>query len=334
MSANDPNRDHRQDPHRWHLSDDHVAVAADVQGQRQALRSLRALRDRPMPRERALRVLAVAVTVLLHVVLILGMMRAMHPRPWVFPAPLKQNNDVLMVRLISHRATRTKAPPALKVLPERERTAMSTPPPKKKPVTKRPPPADTAAPAGDQKAPPADQTALKIYGRDGQLHVSKSALEHLHGKEKAPAYVAHSLKGNSDVMTRQTSRVKYKATRFSKDWKPDNETIVGAAVRHVIEATSEKATVNLPGHTHLHCKTVLFVLPTGCGIPPDKAPPESDDSRLNMAPAALVKGVGPKQHISAKECARIRKAGQPLPESCKKSKEAAQRFHVDDGRGS
>lgn len=316
MNPYPPNVDRRPTPARADLHRDHADAMAVVRERRRALRTLQALRRRPAPRERVLRGLALGGTVVLHLLLVLAMIRAMHPRPWHYPPAQPHADDVLSVRLIG-RPRPAVPPPPPRVLPATERTTMSKAPPPRSPAAARPP-ADTADAAAAVSVAPA-AAPLRLYDRDGRLRVGPDALQHLDGEKKTPDYVQRQPQGNSDVMQRSSSQVKYKPTRFSEDWKPDNETIVGAAVRHVINATGRTAHMDLPGHAHLQCKTVLFVIPTGCGIPPAKAPAESDDSRLNMAPTPLVPGMGAKAHVSAAECERLAKAGQPLPEGCPRS---------------
>jgi hypothetical protein len=144
-------------------------------------------------------------------------------------------------------------------------------------------------------------------------------------------YIQLKPRGNTDVMDRNGSQVKYQATRFDQDWTPEGESSVDTALRHAVEKTTVKHTFNLPRGVRIECK-VMPLLPMalfGCGNgdPPPKAVADKAYKPLKLAPAKpLVAGIdAPASAASTAPavvldnsslCATAKVAGGPLPPEC------------------
>jgi len=278
--------------------------------------ALHAIGHRPPPRHHVRNVLAMAAAIVLHVLIVMLVRYEMQPRPLVGYAPPDDRDDVLEVRFIEP----AKPPPAVAAAPPPP--PVSEPPPKvRSPEATRPEPprpkkeAETAdAPTPEATPAPQAPAAPALFGPDGTVRMPTQGP----GSPTQADFVARKPAGDSQIMSHKTT-VTYKETRFEKDWAPSNENLLNAGLRHAVEATTVKKTIDLGHGTRVNCKTVFFVLPVGCGgEAPSKAAKKDGDVRLNMAPAnPPVKNL-PDQPPPPTEaqCIAAFRAEKPLPQGC------------------
>jgi len=139
-------------------------------------------------------------------------------------------------------------------------------------------------------------------------------------------------RGDTQIMSHDTNPVKYKATRFAKDWTPEGESSIDTALRHAVEKTTLSHTFHLPRGVRVECK-VMPLLPMalfGCGNPdpPAAALGEKVYERMKLAPSnPLVADLGAPVWASSTPapakpldnstlCATARVAGGPPPPGC------------------
>jgi hypothetical protein len=139
-------------------------------------------------------------------------------------------------------------------------------------------------------------------------------------------------RGDMQIMSHDTNPVKYKATRFAKDWTPEGESSIDTALRHAVEKTTLSHTFHLPRGVRVECK-VMPLLPMalfGCGNPdpPAAALGEKVYERMRLAPTnPLVADLGAPVWASSAPmpakpldnstlCATARVAGGPPPPGC------------------
>jgi hypothetical protein len=279
------------------------------------LAALHAIGRRQPPRDRVLRVLAMVVAIILHILLVMVVRYEMEPRPIVGYVPVRRD-DVLEVRFIEPArpapAVAAAPPPPAVEPPPRIRSPEATRPeprrPKAAPKEQHQPPVETATPAPETQAPPPT-----LFGTDGSIVMPKQG----QGTTQAD-FVARKPTDNSGIMSHKTT-VTYTQTRFEKDWAPRDENMLNKGLRRAIETTTVKKTIDLGHGVRIKCATVFFVLPVGCGgEDPSKAAKKDGDVRLNMAPANLpVKDLpGQPAPPTEAECIAAFRADKPLPQGC------------------
>ncbi|QWT20355.1 hypothetical protein KPL74_21760 [Bacillus sp. NP157] len=278
--------------------------------------ALRAIGRRPPPRNRVLVTLAIAVTLVLHILLVLLVQYEMQTRPMSGFARPDDKADVLEVRFIEPapppppRANVPPPPPVSEPPPKVRSPEATRPEPPRPPKPKEPAKTDTPA---ENAAPATPAPAPSLYGKDGSINMGTPSGQ---APPTQASFVSRKPTDDAGVMSHKTT-VTYKETRFEGDWVPPNETIVQSGVRKVIENTSLKKEVNIGGQ-RINCATVLFVLPVGCsGADPSKPPPKSADGRLNMAPSKPLAD-GPDVVPSPPEavCIAAFRADKPMPQGC------------------
>ncbi|TCV93976.1 hypothetical protein EC912_104172 [Luteibacter rhizovicinus] len=284
---------------------------------------LHGMRWRKPPRDPFRFGVAFALALIFHIVLIFVVRYEMQPQP-IVPAEVPvSDEDVLQVRLLDA----PRPPPAAQVVtppPTEPPPKVSSPEatrPAPKPVPHREAPAKDAMTATVEAPAPAPATSvapkLNIYGTDGSITLTPETK----GSQPKPDYVQPHPTGDSQIMEHKTA-VKYTETRFEKDWAPRDENVINKGLRKAMEKTTVKSTMNLPGGARLHCSTVFFVLPVGCGGDPPPPPSKKDgDVRLNMAPAnPLVKDLPDDPNAPPKQteaqCIAAFRADKPLPQGC------------------
>lgn len=264
-----------------------------------SLALLRRLHWRASPREPRRLWTGLAFTLLLH--LLLGALIVHELRPTPMPQVPATTASVLQVRLIERATPATPAAPP----------PPPAPPPRRRPVPRAvPPPAATPAPE------PTKQEAMTahIYDREGRVELPPAP-----ASSAPPAYVSGRLQGGDTRILKHDAGDKYRSkdTRFAPYFPPPGESSVDTAIRHVIEKTTKTGTVHLPKGVRVHCSTVLFILPVGCGGDPPAPPPPTDgDERLNMAPAPLARPQHPPKAPDVDACIALYRAGKPLPHGC------------------
>jgi hypothetical protein len=267
------------------------------------LAKLRQMGWRAPPRHSRRTWMALIVALSLHAVFVAALWHLMQPVPGRAGAP--SVDEVLRVRFI------TRTPVASLSLP----TVPAAPPL----PTRRPPPVKTREPASKdamqiQPRPPTsarDVGPASLFDKDGQPLLPAAA-----ASATTPDYVQRIPQGDSRVM-QHNDLIKYKATRFENYFPPPDESVGGAAVRHVVDTVVGSKDVDLPRGIHLKCMTLLGIPIPNCINPPAPPSAKDGDERLNMAPAQSLDGVAhhPKPP-SEKACIAIYREGKPLPWGC------------------
>jgi len=280
---------------------------APLDGATRAL--LHELRWREPPRDRRRWWGALALTLLLHA--LFGALTWYEMQPHAPPVASMSADDVLQVRLIASAPMPAAAPPPPPALPAPASPRAAAP--------KAAPPARVTRELVDRQAMtvslPATAPPPRLYRPDGGLRVSPPAAS----STAPPAYVAGILQGGDRQVLRHDAGDRYRSkdTRFAPYFPPPGESAVDTAISKVIEKTVKTGTVHLPKGVRIHCATVLFILPVGCGgDPPAPPPPNDGDERLSMAPAPLTKSPHTPKPPSVDQCIAIYRADKPLPYGC------------------
>ena len=229
------------------------------------------------PRDRRSLWLLVGLVIAAHV--LLGWVAYLILRPTPYS---RDESGVIAVSLIESGSELPPPPPLVQPPPLQGRPAASTPARRLHYV----PPAKGAISATLEgvKGPP-----LQLYESNGQVRLPPSA-----GKPaQTPAYQAPGIKGSQ--ISSGKSPLSYTPTRFNEDWAPDKESLgqktVGRAVDKVIEKTTVKKTVHLPGGIRLHCALSPLALFAGCkGDDPPPPPKNDNDIRLSLPPPETLTG--------------------------------------------
>lgn len=261
---------------------------------------LRQLRWREPWHERRWHGLALAVALLLHVLFMLVIWSEMRPQP-VPTMQHARSKEVLEVRFIARAAVAAAPPPpALPPLAVKPRVL---------PKPRAPEPVSKDAMTMQLPSPKPVDTA-KLYDKNGELLLPASA-----ASAPASGYVSNVPQGNTQVM-QHNSPVKYQATRFEKDWS-GNGNVVDDALQKLVDKTTVKKTINLPGGVRLHCGISLAMLAGGCGGDPPPPPSAKDgDERLSMAPQPLAVDPHAAKPPSVEACIAMYRAGKPLAWGC------------------
>ena len=236
---------------------------------------------------------------------------------------------VLLLRalfaLVAWYGTRPPAPRAEAAVPEQflqirlieDTPASHAPPPLTLPPAP-PPPSAVPPPVRARPEPPAKgamvvQSQPRLYDEHGQPLLPPAPAT----SERAPDYVQRMPQGDTQVM-RHDSPIKYKPTRFADDWEKGGSS-VDSALQKLVDKTTKKTTIHLPGGIRIHCAVSLAMLAGGCGgDPPPPPSAKSGDMRLNMAPASTPDG---RTHgftpPAVEACIAMYRAGKPLAQGCR-----------------
>jgi hypothetical protein len=288
--------------HRWTPPADGAARGlAPLDGASLAL--LHGLRWRQPPRDRRRLWTGLALTLLLHLLFGALTWHELQPR-LPHPAPVTVG-DVLHVRLIARPATPAAVPPP----------SVPAPPPRAAPEPVRHvsrEPVDKHAMTVDL---PAARPPPKLYDASGRVTLPPAPAS----SAPPPAYVAGRLQGGDVQVLRHDAGDTYRSkdTRFAPYFPPPGESAVDTAIRKTLEKTIKTGTVRLPKGVRIHCSTVLFILPVGCGGDPPAPPPSNDgDERLSMAATPLTKQPHAPKPPSVEKCIEVYRMGKALPYGC------------------
>ncbi len=242
-----------------------------------------------------------AVVVLLHLLFALMVWWAMRPPPTregrAVPA-----GEVLEVRFIpAARAPAAKTPPPVPLPPPRAPSRQAVVPAANNALSVQLP---APAPAAST-APP------RLFDRNGQAILPAAT-----ASAPVPDYVQRLPQGDTRIM-QHSSPVKYRATRFDKDWGNGSTNAIDDVLQKAVDKTTVKHTFHLPNGIHIHCGLSLAMLAGGCGgDPPPPPSPKDGDVRLNMAPAPLAPNPNAPKPPPLSECIALYRAGKPLASGC------------------
>jgi len=251
-------------------------------------------RWREPPLGRATQRWTLAAVLLLHALFALVAWYGMRPPPPRAEAAAPE--QFLQIRLIDDAPT-VHAPPPLSLPP--------APPAAPPPLRARPEP--PAKGAMVLQAPPP-----RLYDAQGQPLLPPAPAS----SAPVPGYVQRMPRGDAEIM-RHDSPIEYKPTRFADDWNKGGSS-VDNALQKLVDKTTKKTTIRLPGGIRIHCAVSLAMLAGGCGgDPPPPPSAKSGDMRLNMAPASTpdgrVHGFTPP---AVETCIAMYRAGKPLAQGC------------------
>lgn len=243
--------------------------------------------------------LALVAAVLLHALFVLVIWQQMRP-PTIRAVVHMQLDDVLQIRFITRAPDIAAAPPP---------PAMPAPPKPRTPPRPHEPPAKDVMTL--QVPTPASVATPRLYDEHGQPLLPAAA-----ASVPAPGYVQRLPQGDPRIMQHR-SPVTYQATRFEKDWNSSSNAI-DSALQKLVDKTTVKKTIRLPGGVRIRCGVSLAMLAGGCGGEPPPPPSAKDgDERLSMAPTKPLAGdahAPPKPGEEA--CIAMYRAGKPLAWGC------------------
>lgn len=239
-----------------------------------------------------------AAVLVLHALFTLMLWREMRP-------PAEGREQALSVRFI-HVATPPKQlpSPAAPVIAPLSSALPVKPSPAEKPHKQvAAVPAPAPAPTPSDNNPDAGQ----IFSADGSIRLPP---EHVQYSADTPSEVkASKPKGDRQIMG-HTDYTHYKPTRFNKYFPPPNETLGGAAGRHVDDVIKEIAKSMCDPEKRSTAMNLL------CGAPPLPPDPKNTDERLNLPPAALAGGGAPLKPVSLSTCIDEYSEGKGLSQGC------------------
>jgi hypothetical protein len=246
-------------------------------------------------------VLVLAAVLVLHALFTLMLWSAMRP------PPSEDRERPLSVRFISAATPPKQLPsPAAPVMVSLAPAAPVKPKPTEKshkdvvvaPATR---PAPTPAPPGN---PP---DASQIFSADGSIRLPP---EHIQYSADTPSEVkASKPKGDRQIM-QHTDFTHYQPTRFNKYFPPPNETLGGAAGRHIDDAIKEIAKTMCDPEKRSTATNLL------CGAPPIPPDPKNTDERLNLPPPTLAGGGTPVKPVPLSTCIDEYGQGKGLSQGC------------------
>lgn len=241
-----------------------------------------------------------AAVLALHALFALMLWNAMRP-------PSESREQALRVRLVGV-ATPPKQPPspAVPVMV----TLVPAPPAKSKSTQK---PHEQAIDAPATRPTPTHATpgnrpdASQLFSASGSLRLPP---EHIQYSARTSSEVqANRPKGDRQIMD-HTDFMHYQPTRFNKYFPPPNETLGGAAGRHIDNVIKEIAKSMCDPEKPSTATNLL------CGAPPLPPDPKDTDERLNLPPAALAGGGTPAKPVPLSTCIDEYAQGKGLSQGC------------------
>ena len=247
------------------------------------------------PVDPAQRRLAWMLALLLHGLFVFLAWYAMRPAA----PPPAATEEIMQVRLFSDTVAAYAPPPPLALPPP--------PPAAPPPLRHREPPAKDALVVQTPPVPPP-----RLFDANGQPLLPAPTTS----AAPVPGYVQRMPQGDTQLM-QHDSPVKYRATPFAKDWSGGGNS-VDNALQKLVDKTTVKKTIRLPGGIRIHCAVSLAMLAGGCGGDPPPPPSAKDgDERLNMAPARSLDSQPPASTPpSVESCIAMYRAGKPLAHGC------------------
>lgn len=241
-----------------------------------------------------------AVVLALHALFVLMVWNAMRPPPQDSERPLS-------VRLI-HVATPAKQlpSPAIPVMVSLASTPSVKPKPAEKPH-KALIDVSTAKPAPTPAPPGNKPDTSQIFSASGSIRLPP---EHIQYSANTPSEVKTSKPKDDSRIMEHTDFTHYKPTRFNKYFPPPNETLGGAAGRHIDDVIKEIAKTMCDPEKRSTATNLL------CGAPPLPPDPKNTDERLNMPPPALAGGGTPAKPVPLSTCIDEYSQGKGLSQGC------------------
>jgi hypothetical protein len=246
------------------------------------------------------RVLVLAVVLALHAFFALMLRNALQ-------LPPEDREQSLSVRLIDVATPAKQLPsPATPTV-----VSLTSPPPVKPRPTEKSHKEWIHAPAmapTPTPAPPGNKLdASQIFSADGSIRLPP---EHIQYSAKTPSEEKTSKPKDDREILQHTDFTHYRPTRFNKYFPPPNETLGGAAGRHIDDAIKEIVKTMCDPEKPSTATNLL------CGAPPIPPDPKDTDERLNLPPPALAGGSTPAKPVPLLTCIDEYGQGKGLSQGC------------------
>ena len=241
-----------------------------------------------------------AVVLALHTLFALMLWNAMR-------LPSEDRERPLSVRLINVATPSKQSPsPAVPV------TISSAPVPPAKPKrTEKPHKEVVDAPATKPTPTPAisgnKPDASQLFSASGSIRLPP---EHIQYSANTSSEVKTSKPKDDRQIMEHTDFTHYQPTRFNKYFPPPNETLGGAAGRHIDDAIKEIAKAMCDPEKRSTAANLL------CGSPPLPPDPKDTDERLNLPPPPLAGDGTPAKPVPLSTCIDEYGQGKGLSQGC------------------
>jgi hypothetical protein len=243
--------------------------------------------------------LVLAAVLALHALFALMLWNAMR-------LPSEDQEQPLRVRLIDV-ATPPKASPSPAV-PVMVTLAPATPKPN---ATEKPHKKVTDAPAKKPAPTPTTPSnkpdASQLFSASGSVRLPPEHIQY--SADTSSEVKASKPKGDRQIME-HTDFTHYKPTRFNKYFPPPNETLGGAAGRHIDNVIKEIVKSMCDPEKRSTATNLL------CGAPPIPPDPKDTDERLNLPPSALAGGGTSAKLVPLSTCIDEYAQGKGLSQGC------------------
>lgn len=109
----------------------------------------------------------------------------------------------------------------------------------------------------------------EFYNDDGSVHISAEVLADLaklRGDDRQFDFQIPGL-DRADALLQHRSPLEYRATRFDKDWRP-NQDLLTELLNRAVEASTKEIKIPIPGDPrhHIVCRVSLLAMGGGCGV--------------------------------------------------------------------
>ena len=139
-------------------------------------------------------------------------------------------------------------------------------------------------PSKPERNPAPIAPAPQFYNSDGSVRIPADVLADLAGLRGDARTFDFQLPGleRAQALMLHRSPLEYRATRFDKDWRP-NQDLLTELLSRAVEASTKEIKIPIPGDSrhHLVCKVSFLAMGGGCGIEdngdPDALLPGHDD---------------------------------------------------------
>jgi hypothetical protein len=183
---------------------------------------------------------------------------------WISRPDMPRNDDdkALLIDFITRAAPAEKLPePRKPVATARQSHVVGRKTPTRQALS-RVEPARSAYEASASSTP-------GFYNDDGSVHIPAQVLadlEKLRGDERSFDFQQPGLE-RADALLQHRSPLEYQATRFDKDWRP-NQDLLTEMLTRAVEASTKEIRIPIPGDPrhHIVCRISFLAMGGGCGV--------------------------------------------------------------------
>jgi hypothetical protein len=112
-------------------------------------------------------------------------------------------------------------------------------------------------------------TRVDLFNDDGSVHVPDDVLANLAKLRSDDRQFDFQIPGlrQADALLVHRKPLEYTATRFDKDWRPNQDLLTDVLTR-AVEATTKEVKIPIPGDPrhHVICRISLLAMGGGCGV--------------------------------------------------------------------